>query len=339
MHLLITGGAGYIGSQLLALLLEKGHEVTVLDDLSTGCRTALTLAQSIAGRRCTFVHGSTRVPADVRRALVGVDAVLHLAAFKDVAESVRQPARYHANNVGGMTVLLDEMERVGLRRIVFSSSAAVYGDQPTLPLHEGLPLQPSSPYGQTKAIGEQLLSDLVDKSDWAAVSLRYFNPVGAHPSGRLGELSPQAKGLVPAMLRALAGEGPPLTVFGTDHPTPDGTCERDFVHVWDVARAHELALSALATPGHHIFNVGTGTAHSVQATIDTCGRIAGRAVPHTKGPARPGDVVRSLADPRRIAAALGFQAAHGLDDMLRSAWAWHQSRQAPPPPAPPAPSP
>lgn len=325
MRVLLTGGAGYIGSQLTAMLLADGHRVVVLDDLSTGSLEALRRAQLVSGRVCRFVHGSTLDPAAVRTALEDVDAVIHLAGFKSVSESMSQPARYHANNVGGMSCLLSQMDRAGVRRIVFSSSAAVYGNTDQHSISEDTPLAPESPYGHTKAIGEQLLQDLADRAGWAAISLRYFNPVGAHPSGSLGDMALRPDGLVPRMLRALTGGGPPLTIFGTDHPTADGTCERDFVHVWDLARAHALALRALDRPGHQIYNVGTGRPHSVREVIDRMGALAGRPVPFLHGPPRPGDVVRSLANPQRIRAALGFQSELGLDDMLASAWAWHRA--------------
>lgn len=323
MRVLLTGGAGYIGSQLTAMLLTMGHQVSVLDNLSTGSLDALRRAQLAAGRVCRFVHGSILDASAVRTALQDVDAVVHLAGFKSVSESMSQPARYHANNVGGMSCLLYQMDRQGVHRIVFSSSAAVYGNTDQHAISESSPPDPQSPYGRTKAIGEQLLQDLADQAGWAAISLRYFNPVGAHPSGTLGELTPRPDGLVPRMLRALTGEGPPLTIFGTEHPTADGTCERDFVHVWDLAHAHALALGALDRPGHQIYNVGTGRPHSVREVVDRMSVLAGRPVPIRHGPPRPGDVVRSLADPRRIRAELGFQSKLSLDDMLASAWAWH----------------
>ena len=220
MRVLLTGGAGYIGTHLLVQLLQDGHDVVVLDDLSSGSAEALARAESVAGRPCRFVLGSIRQPDKIRQALRGVDVVFHLAALKQVSESVQRPGRYFAVNVGGMACLLDGMERQGVRRIVFSSSAAVYGLQAEMPLCETAELRPASPYGMTKQVGEQMLAQMATHCGWSAVSLRYFNPVGAHPSGVLGEPLNKAASLVPRALRALLYDDQPLTVFGSDTPPP-----------------------------------------------------------------------------------------------------------------------
>lgn len=324
MRMLITGGAGYIGTHLLIELLTAGHDVVVFDNLDGGSVQAIARAEAVAGRQCAFIHGDVRRPGDVRRALEGVDVVFHLAALKQVGESVEQPGRYFSNNVGGMSILLDEMDRVGVRRIVYSSSAAVYGSGAPMPLHEDAPLRPDSPYGVTKQLGEQMLAELAQHRGWSAVSLRYFNPVGAHPSGMVGEALCKAMSLVPRTLQALIYEGRPLTVFGSDYDTADGTCERDYVHVCDVARAHLVALGALTRPGDYVYNVGTGRPYSVREVIAACEKAAGRPVPHTDGARRPGDIPVAVADCTRFRSELGFEAHYDLQDMVDSAWGWSE---------------
>lgn len=324
MKILLTGGAGYIGTHVLVELLRNGHDAVVLDNLSNGSVEAVARAEALGGRQCAFVRADVRDTDAVTRALEGVDAVIHLAASKKVGESVEQPAAYFANNVGGMAVLMDAMDEAGVSRIVYSSSAAVYGTQHTVPIAEDAPLRPDSPYGRSKLLGEQMLEDMARCRGWSAVSLRYFNPVGAHPSGQIGEPLAEAASLVPRALRALVDDNDQLTVFGTDYSTPDGTCLRDYVHVCDLAAAHLAALGVLARPGHHIFNVGTGRGCSVREVLDACGAVAGRAVPAVDGPRRAGDVMAAVADVRRFSEATGFRAERGLRDMVGSAWSWAQ---------------
>lgn len=324
MRALVTGGAGYIGSHLVVELLQAGHDVVVLDDLSTGSVLAVARAERAAGRGCTFWQGDIADRAAVAQALRGVDVVFHLAGSKQVGESTELPERYLRNNVGGMTVLIEQMELAGVRRMVFSSSAAVYGTQDRMPVAEDAPLRPDSPYGLTKMMGEQLLQPMSAHRGWAAVSLRYFNPVGAHPSGTFGEPLHRAASLVPRALRAVLEPGAPLTVFGADYPTPDGTCLRDYVHVVDLARAHIAALAALDRPGHRVCNVGTGRPYSVREVLEACARVTGRPVPSVDGARRPGDVMVAVADVGRMHALLGFRAEHGLDEMVSSAWRWAQ---------------
>lgn len=325
MKLLLTGGAGYIGAHTLVELLRAGHRVRVLDDLSTGFREAVARAAALGEGQAELVVADVADAAATRAALRGVDAVIHFAAFKMVGESMEAPERYFRNNLGGMTMLLDAMQAEGVTRLVYSSSAAVYGTQEVVPIREDAPLRPESPYGLSKAQGEGLLDWMARQRGWAAVSLRYFNPVGAHPSGRIGQPPGGVLSLVPRAILAIGGAAPPLSVFGTDYPTPDGTCLRDYIHVVDLALAHLAALSVLERPGHHVFNVGTGRAHSVREVIAACREATGREVPHTEGPRRPGDVVTSLADPTRFTAATGFVAETGLHEMVRSAWAWWEA--------------
>jgi len=324
---LVTGGAGYIGAHLVADLLTAGHDVVVLDDLSHGSTDDLARAQAIASRRAEFVLGRVGDPLRARAALAGVDVVFHLAAEKHVGESVRRPGHYFSRNVGEMAVLLREMNDAGVRRMVYSSSAAVYGPGAPGPIPETAALRPGSPYGATKQMGEQMLADMTRHAGWSAVSLRYFNPVGAHPSGRLGESPERANSLVARVLRALLCVDCPLTVFGTDYDTSDGSCVRDFVHVNDVSQAHLAALAALDAPGHRVYNVGTGHGHSVREVLAVCAEIAGRPVPHRLGARRAGDAPVAVADCSKMARELGFSAQHDLTAMLASAWVWAKKRR------------
>lgn len=236
---------------------------------------------------------------------------------------MRLPADYFHNNVAGFAALLQTMEAAGVRRMVYSSSAAVYGTQLEMPIAESAALNPESPYGLTKVHGEQMLDWMVRQNGWAAVSLRYFNPVGAHASGRIGQPIESARALVPRALHALLNPSAPLTVFGTDWPTPDGSALRDYIHIRDLARAHLVALDAVGgAAAHHIFNVGTGRPHSVLEVLATCERIAGRPVPAVFGPRRAGDMACATANPARFEQAFAFRAELGLEDMVASAWKW-----------------
>lgn len=322
MRLLVTGGAGYIGAHLIYELLIAGHEVIVVDDFSTGHPEAIARVEALTGKSCTTFQGDIADASLMQRALQGVDVVFHLAAFKMVDESMSYPERYFKNNLGGMASLIQSMRDVGVTRMIYSSSSAVYGAQQVMPIQESAILQPESPYGFSKAQGEYLLDWMVRLCQWSVVSLRYFNPVGAHPSGRIGQPFESAASLVPRALKALTQPGACLSIFGTDYPTPDGTCLRDYIHVSDLARAHLVAMKALDEPKHHIFNVGTGRPYSVREVLDTCATVTGRVVPHVEGPRRAGDMARSVADPSRFYEATGFQTALGLDEMVASAWKW-----------------
>lgn len=322
MRLLLTGGAGYIGSHLVVDLLDAGHEVVVVDDFRAGHPAAVERAQALGRGACRVVRADVADVPTVRAALRGVDVVVHLAADKLVGDSMERPERTFRNNLGGLAALVSAMQEAGVSRILYSSSAAVYGTQRVMPVREDAPLLPESPYGLTKVQGEQVLDWMARQRGWSVVSLRYFNPVGAHPSGRIGQPLESAAALVPRALMAVAGVGPPLTVFGTDYDTPDGTCLRDYVHVCDLSRAHLVALGGLDAPGHRIFNVGTGRPHSVREVIVACERATGRPVPHVDGARRPGDIVTAVADPGRFRAATGFVADRGLDEMVASAWRW-----------------
>lgn len=322
MRLLVTGGAGYIGTHLVVDLLQAGHDVVVVDNFSSGYLEALERAQAIAGRSVTLFRGDIADSALMERALRGVEVVFHLAASKKVGESMEKPELYFQNNIGGMAALLAAMQKVGVERIVYSSSAAVYGPQPPDPIPEDALLRPENPYGFSKVQGEQLLDWMVRQRGWSAISLRYFNPVGAHSSGMIGEPFAHAASLVPVALKALTRDDAQLTVFGTDYDTHDGTCLRDYIHICDLSRAHLAAISGLDAPGHHVFNVGTGRPYSVREVLSACARVTGQQVPHIDGDRRPGDVPVAFADPGRFRERLGFQALRDIDDMVQSAWSW-----------------
>ncbi|MFG3435800.1 UDP-glucose 4-epimerase GalE [Nonomuraea sp. NPDC047897] len=310
MKLLVTGGAGYIGSVVAAQLVEAGHEVTVLDDLSTGHADAVP-----EGAR--FVHGSITEAGD---ALRGVDAVLHFAAKSLVGESVEKPGLYWSHNLGGTLALLDAMHGQGVRRIVFSSTAATYGEPERSPIEESDPTRPTNPYGASKLAVDTALTAYAGLRGLGAVSLRYFNVAGAH--GRYRERHTVETHLIPNVLKVATGERESVNVFGTDYPTPDGTCVRDYIHVADLARAHLLALDAVAEGRHEIYNLGNGTGFSVQEVISVCREVTGHEIPAVVGPRRPGDPAVLVASSQRIQSELGWKAERAeLRDIVADAWA------------------
>ncbi|MEU6725131.1 UDP-glucose 4-epimerase GalE [Nonomuraea wenchangensis] len=309
MRLLVTGGAGYVGSVVAAQLVEAGHEVTVLDDLSTGHEDAVP-----EGAR--FVRADLAEPGD---ALDGVDAVLHFAAKSLVGESVEKPGLYWANNLGGTLALLEAMRDKGVGRIVFSSTAATYGEPERAPIEESDPTRPTNPYGASKLAVDTALSAFARVRGLAAVSLRYFNVAGAY--GRFRERHAVETHLIPNVLKVATGERDSVSVFGTDYPTQDGTCVRDYVHVADLARAHLLALEAL-TPGEHkIYNLGSGSGFSVREVISVCREVTGHEIPAAFGERRPGDPAVLVASSAKIQRELGWKAARpSLHDIVSDAW-------------------
>ncbi|NUP66066.1 MAG: UDP-glucose 4-epimerase GalE [Nonomuraea sp.] len=310
MRLLVTGGAGYVGSVVAAQLVEAGHDVTVLDDLSTGHEDAVP-----EGAR--FVRGSITEAHD---ALDGVDAVLHFAAKSLVGESVRQPGLYWANNLGGTLALLDAMRDQGVRRIVFSSTAATYGEPERSPIEESDPTRPTNPYGASKLAVDTALSAYAGVRGLGAVSLRYFNVAGAY--GRFRERHAVETHLIPNVLKVATGERDSVSVFGTDYPTADGTCVRDYVHVSDLARAHLLALEAVAEGEHKIYNLGSGTGFSVQEVISVCREVTGHEIPAVVGERRAGDPAVLVASSAKIQRELGWKAERAaLRDIVSDAWA------------------
>jgi UDP-glucose 4-epimerase len=321
MKLLVTGGAGYIGSVVAAQLIEDGHEVVVLDDLSTGHADGVP-------RGAAFVEGDLRSGAAPALAM-GIDAVLHFAAKSLVAESVAQPALYWQHNLGGTLALLEAMRVAQVRRIVFSSTAAVYGEPASVPIEETAPTRPTNPYGASKLAVDTTLAEFARMHGFGAVSLRYFNVAGAYRErgrGWLGERHDPETHLIPTILSvALTGAGE-VAMFGDDYPTPDGTCIRDYIHVADLGRAHLLALSACAPGEHKIFNVGSGSGFSNREVLAACRDVTGRAIPSRMAGRRPGDPAALIASSDRIRAGLHWRASRSLTDMVADSWAFAESR-------------
>jgi len=328
MKVLVTGGAGYIGSHAVLSLLEAQHDVVVVDNLCNSSSDSLSRVSRLAGRPVAFVMGDVRD----RGLLEGLfeatpfDAVMHFAGLKAVGESVKDPARYYDNNVGGSLALLQVMQRAGVRRLVFSSSATVYGDPQEIPIREASPLgATANPYGRSKLMVEEILADLARSDDrWAFAVLRYFNPVGAHESGAIGE-SPSGipNNLLPYLARVATGRLERLSIFGDDYPTPDGTGVRDYIHVQDLVEGHLAALDKLrAHPGIHVWNLGSGRGYSVLEVVRAFEAASGRRIPYVICPRREGDVAVSYADPSKAEHDLGWRATRGLDAMMRDAWRW-----------------
>jgi UDP-glucose 4-epimerase len=318
VKLLVTGGAGYIGGVVSAKLIEAGHDVTVLDNLSTGHADAVHPA-------ATFLHGSLR--HDAKAALGGdTDAVLHFAAHSLVGESVADPGKYWSNNLGGTLALLDAMRETGTRKIVFSSTAAVYGEPETTPITETAPTRPTSPYGASKLAVDTTLAEYARMHRFGAVSLRYFNVAGAcqaETGDWFGERHDPETHLIPNVL----GRGESrlsVRINGVDYPTPDGTCVRDYIHVGDLADAHLLALGACEPGRHRVYNLGNGAGFSVREVIDVCRDVTGRDITAEEGPRRAGDPAVLVASAERISAELGWHATRGLRDMVSDAWRFVQ---------------
>ncbi len=329
MRVLVTGGAGFIGSHAVVALTEAGHEAVVVDNLANASRSVVTRIARITGQEPEFWEADIRDAQAMRDILEsGFDACMHFAALKAVGESVAEPIRYYDNNVAGTISLVRALSAAGVRNLVFSSSATVYGDPDTLPMTEDMPIgTATNPYGWSKIMMEQVLRDLqVAEHDWSISLLRYFNPVGAHPSGLIGE-DPKGvpNNLMPFVSRVAAGLLPRLRVFGGDYPTPDGTGVRDYVHVADVAEGHVIAVEKLAgRPGVHTYNLGTGSGSSVLEVVKAYEGASGRPVPFEIVERRAGDVAASWADVSKIASDLGWRAERDLQVMCSDAWRWQQ---------------
>jgi UDP-glucose 4-epimerase len=327
--LLVTGGAGYIShcvSHACVELLQAGYEV-VVDNLCNSRREVLGRIERIAGRAVAFHEGDVRDAATLRGLFRehAIDAVLHFAGLKAVEESTARPLDYYDNNVGGTLALCEAMAEAGVRRLVFSSSATVYGDPDAVPVREDHPLRPTNPYGRSKAMVESILQDMV-RSDpaWKIALLRYFNPVGAHESGLIGE-DPGGvpNNLMPFVAQVAVGRREALNVYGKDYPTPDGTGVRDYIHVVDLARGHLAALEKLAEAGEVLaVNLGTGRGYSVLEVIEAFRQASGKEVPYRIVARRPGDVASCYADPSLATRLLGWRAERGLEQMCRDAWRW-----------------
>jgi len=335
-HLLITGGAGFIGSHTALVLLEAGHSLVVLDNFSNSSPESLQRVKALAGladdARLQVIEGDIRNPADLDRAFGAahsIDGVIHFAGLKAVGESVQQPLRYWDVNANGSRCLIEAMQRHSCRTIVFSSSATLYGFPETVPISETAPVQPINPYGHTKAAVEQLLADVnACEPSWRIARLRYFNPVGAHPSGRIGE-DPGGipNNLFPFISQVAVGRRPQLQVFGGDWPTPDGTGVRDYIHVMDLAEGHRAALDRLLNhePELLTLNLGSGLGCSVLELAAAFEAASGKPVPYTIVDRRPGDAASTVADHRRAAELLGWRTRRSISDICRDGWVWQSA--------------
>lgn len=328
MAVLITGGAGYIGSHTALELLNEGYEVVVYDNLYNSSKESLRRVEELTGKTITFYEGDILDEDKLRGVFETekIDAVIHCAALKAVGESVRKPLEYYHNNITGTLTLLKVMNEMGTKNIVFSSSATVYGDPEVIPITEECPKgQCTNPYGWTKSMMEQIMSDLQKAHpEWNVILLRYFNPVGAHESGRIGE-DPKGipNNLMPYISQVAVGKREKLGVFGNDYDTPDGTGVRDYIHVVDLAAGHVKAINYIFTnPGLDIINLGTGVGYSVLDMVKAFSKACGKEIPYEIQPRREGDIAMCYAAPAKAAEVLGWKAERGLDEMCADSWKW-----------------
>ena len=325
---LITGGAGYIGSHTAVELLKEGYEVVIYDNLCNSSRESVRRVEELTGKKISFYEGDVLDEEALEKMLQTekVDAVIHCAALKAVGESVQKPLEYYHNNITGTLTLLRVMDRVGVKNIVFSSSATVYGDVEVMPITEACPKgQCTNPYGWTKSMMEQIMTDFQKANpEWNVILLRYFNPVGAHESGRIGE-DPKGipNNLMPYIAQVAVGKREKLGVFGDDYDTPDGTGVRDYIHVVDLAMGHVKAVGYILTdPGLDVINLGTGIGYSVLDMVKAFSKACGRDLPYEIKPRRAGDVAMCYADPSKAERVLGWKAERGLDEMCQDSWRW-----------------
>ncbi len=319
--ILVCGGAGYIGSHMVKMLLEQGFEVTVLDNLSTGHAEAVGEAELVA---CDLLDGAELERVFARRRF---DAVMHFCALSLVGESVRQPLDYYRNNVGGTLSLLETMRRHSVERLVFSSTAAIFGEPDQALIDETHPARPINPYGRSKWMVEQMLTDSATAFGLRSVSLRYFNAAGASPSGEIGESHDPETHLIPNVLKSVQAGGASLKVFGNDYPTPDGTCVRDYIHVDDLAAAHLAALTWMESQeGAAVFNLGNGRGFSVLEVIEAAGRVTGQPIAYEVQDRRPGDPAVLVAASDRAQRELGWQPRYrDIEAIIETAWRWHRN--------------
>ena len=329
MNILVTGGAGYIGSHTIIELYKAGHTTVVVDNLSNSNPEGLRRVAEIIGvKEIPFFEVDIRDREGLERVFAAhqFDACIHFAGLKAVGESVEKPWEYYENNIAGTLVLVDVMKKHGCKNIIFSSSATVYGDPAEIPITENCPKgQCTNPYGWTKSMLEQVLMD-IQKADpeWNVVLLRYFNPVGAHPSGRIGE-NPNGipNNLMPYITQVAVGKRKELGVFGNDYPTHDGTGVRDYIHVCDLAAGHVAAIEyMMGHKGENVFNLGTGTGYSVLGMVKAFERVTGQKIPYEIAPRRPGDLATVYSSPDKSAQLLGWKAKYNLEDMCRDTWNW-----------------
>jgi UDP-glucose 4-epimerase len=323
MKLLVTGGAGYVGSHSVRTLLDEGHDVVVLDNLSTGHKWAL--------QDCELISVDLRDETNLLRSIKnrGFDGVLHFAAKSLVGESKNQPALYYQNNVGGTTNLVRAMQAADIQRLVFSSTAAIFGNPVSDLIDEKHPKTPINVYGQTKLVVEHLLQAVAESSDFSATCLRYFNAAGANNAANLGEWHEPETHLIPNALRAAAGTGNALTLFGDDYPTTDGTCVRDYIHVDDLASAHVAAIEKMSAGGNfNVYNLGNGNGYSVKEVIAACEKAVGTEIPFTIGPRREGDPATLVASAQKARDELDWNPQFGaIDEIAQSAWNWECYRR------------
>lgn len=330
--ILVTGGTGYIGSHTVVELMQAGHDVLIIDNLSNSKSSVLDRLALITGRRPAFEQLDIRDREGLRRLFMNYrfEAVMHFAGLKAVGESVIDPIRYYDNNVVGSMALFDAMATAGVRHLVFSSSATVYGDPHSVPISENFPLSTTNPYGRSKLMIEDMLRDIAKSDDrWRMALLRYFNPVGAHASGLIGE-DPNGipNNLMPYLTQVAAGKLPQLSIFGDDYDTPDGTGIRDYIHVVDLALGHVAALHVLATrPGVLTVNLGTGRGYSVLELVTSFARVSGHQVPYRVVERRDGDIAECFANTSLARDELGWQATRTLDEMCADAWHWEKNSQ------------
>jgi len=327
MKILVTGGAGYIGSHTCIELLNEGHEVVVVDNLSNSKEESLRRVQELTGKSLSFHKVDLRDKAALNAVFndAAIDSVIHFAGLKAVGESVSIPLSYYDNNITGTLVLCEVMAANGVKNIVFSSSATVYGDPATVPITEDFPLSATNPYGRSKLFVEDILSDIhVSDNSWNVALLRYFNPVGAHVSGRIGE-DPNdiPNNLMPYVSQVAIGKLESLSVFGDDYPTPDGTGVRDYIHVVDLALGHVKALEKLTTnPGVVIYNLGTGNGYSVLDMVKAFEKASGKTVSYKLVARRSGDIAVCYANPAKAKQDIGWEATRGIEEMCNDAWRW-----------------
>ena len=334
MKILVTGGLGFIGSHTVVELQNEGFEVVVVDNLSNSSIDVLDGIKSITGKKPIFEEFDLREKPKVQAFFQKHDdiaGVIHFAASKAVGESVEKPLQYYENNLGVLVYILQELKKKGEASFIFSSSCTVYGQADTMPITEAAPVKPAeSPYGNTKQVGEEIIRDTCKvNQDLNAIALRYFNPIGAHPSGKIGELPigvPQ--NLVPFITQTGVGLREQLSVFGDDYPTDDGTCIRDYIHVVDLAKAHVAALQRLLASknetNYEVFNLGTGKGSSVLEVIQSFERVSGKKLNYKIVDRRPGDIVQAYADTKKANEVLGWKAKSSLDDAMKSAWEWEK---------------
>ena len=329
MTVLVTGGAGFIGSHTVVELQNAGFDVVVVDNLCNANEEALRRVKEITGKDLAFYPYDVRDRARMEEVFSAhkIDWVIHFAGLKAVGESVKKPILYYDNNLISTLVLLETMEKFGVKNFVFSSSATVYGEPERLPLDEECRLSTTNPYGTTKLMQERILKDLYAADNtWNIALLRYFNPVGAHPSGRIGE-DPKGipNNLMPYVAQVASGKLQKIGVFGNDYPTPDGTGVRDYIHVVDLARGHVAAIQKLNTPGVHIYNLGTGKGYSVLDMIHAFEKACGKKLPYEIKPRRAGDVPACYASSKKAEKDLGWKAEYDLEDMCRDQWNWQKN--------------